>query len=446
MASLNREPNGCYVIQFVAANRKRLSIRLGKVPKKVGESIKVKVEFLAAAAAARVPLDHETSAWVANISDDLAAKLAAVGLIAERPKRLTLAGLLDLYAGEKEAGNKSGTRTNHRTISNDLTRFFKPGTDPSSLTEADAGRFADHLRERDLAPYTVARRVRRARSIFAFAVKKKVLPANPFADLKTPAALPDERKAYVPPEDVERLIAVASPEWRTILALCRYAGLRCPSEVYRLTWADVNFATNRMTVPNVKTAGQTGRVYRVCPIFGDLLPHLEDAHELAAPGTVYVVSGDQADRVRVKMDGPNGSNDANTRTALMRLIKRAGLHPWPRLFNTLRASCETDLLEELEFPPSAVTEWMGHSMAIALKHYTRVPDRLFERAARRRAESGAGPVQNPVQHTAAPDGIETTAATEPRPVGGVSRRGAYQLPCVPGTQVTLRGFEPRSTP
>ena len=325
-----------------------------------------------------MPMDPETARWVATIGDDLAAKLAAVGLVPPQPKAVTLAGLLAQYAAEKEAGNKPGTRTNHRTISNDLKRHFAPNADPKALTAADAKGFLDHLRKRGLAKYTVARRVRRVRSIFAFALKRGLVLANPFADLKAAASLPDDRKAYVAVADAERLLAAAAPVWRTIVALCRFGGLRCPSEVFRLTWADVNFATGRMTVPNVKTAGQTGKAYRVCALFVNLRPYLEDAHELATPGAVFVIGGELGDRIRAKMDGPNGSNDANTRTAMLRLIKRAGLTPWPRLFHTLRESCETDLLDTL--PMSAVTEWLGHSAAIALKHYARVPDHLFDRA------------------------------------------------------------------
>ena len=163
-----------------------------------------------------------------------------------------------------------------------------------------------------MAAYTIARRIRRVRSIFAFAVKAKLIPADPFVGMKVPATLPEDRKAYVPPTDAEKLLAVANPTWRTITALARFAGMRCPSEVFRLRWEDVDFAAGRMTVPNVKTAGQTGKPYRVCPIFAALRPHLEDAHELAAPGTVYIISGTLGDSIRAKMDGPNGSNDANT--------------------------------------------------------------------------------------------------------------------------------------
>lgn len=444
MASISEDATGNIRIQFSTADRKRQTLRLGKVNRKIAESVKLKVETLNAIEIARLPMDPETARWVATIGDELAAKLAAVGLIPERPKSVTLSGLLLRYAEEKEAGNKPGTRTNHRTISNDLTRFFAPNTDPKSLTAADAKRFLEHLRQRDLASYTIARRIRRVRSIFAFAVKENLIPANPFGSIKTSASLPDERKSYVPIADTERLLAEASPTWRTIIALCRYAGLRCPSEVFRLTWSDVNLATYRMMIPNVKTAGQTGKAYRVCPLFAPLRPYMEDAHELAEPGTVYVISGPLGERIRAKLDGPNGSNDANVRTTFLKLIKRAGLTPWPRLFHTLRASCETDLLESL--PMSAVTEWLGHSAAIALKHYTRVPKHVFEIATKGDVKSDARATQKATHSEADTIGRETTKPPQPLVIEGLRRLVVDSVRQCPSVQVTLRGFEPRSQP
>ena len=444
MASLSKDKAGNRTIQFVATDGKRRSIRLGSMSAKHAEQFKQRVEVLVMSVSSKFSIDGETAKWIGEIDDVWAAKLAAVGLISERPKSVTLAGLLAIYGEEKEAGNRPGTRTNHRTITNDLTRFFNPNIDAKSLTEADAKAFLEHLRKRELASCTVARRVRRVKSIFAFGVKKKFLTIDPFTNVMAMATLPEDRKAYVSVEDAEKLLAAASPVWRTIIALCRFAGLRCPSEVFRLTWADVNFATNRMTISNVKTSGHSGKLYRPCSLFASLRPHLEDAHELAEPGTVYVVNGPMGDRIRAKMDGPNGSNDANTRTEFLKLIKRAGLVPWPRLFHTLRASCETDLLETL--PMSAVTEWLGHSAAVALKHYTRVPEHVYERAAQGGAKSGAVVVQNPVQTEAAGNSLEMTNAT-----GSLEIKASRRVPVDAGSSsfepaMTPRRFELRSQP
>jgi len=170
----------------------------------------------------------------------------------------------------------------------------------------------------------------------------------------------------------------------------------------------------------------------------------EVACELAAPGTVCVISGTPGDSIRAKMDGPNGSNDANVGTTFRKLIKRAGLTPWPRLFNTLRSSCETDLLES--FPISAVVDWLGHSAAIALKHYARVPDHLFDRASKGGADSGARVAQNPAHAGANTLEQKVTEPTQPLVGEGLRRLvSAYGSSCQDDL-MTLRGFEPRSIP
>src|SRR5262245_6840936 len=97
MASISKDKSGKVRILFFGADGNRKAVRLGKATSKLAAAVKLRVEALVAAAAARVPLDSETAAWVGGIGDDLAAKLAAVGLIPERPKAVTLAGLLALY-------------------------------------------------------------------------------------------------------------------------------------------------------------------------------------------------------------------------------------------------------------------------------------------------------------------------------------------------------------
>ena len=306
---------------------------------------------------------------------------------------------------------------------------------------------------------------------FDLIVKVGWLTRNPFADLKAPGTLPEERKAYVSAADTDRILAVASTVWRTIIALCRYAGLRCPSEVFRLKWEDVDFGSARMRVPSTKTVHQTGETHRSCSLFANLRPYLMEARQLSNSEAMYVVSGPLGDRIREKMDGPNGSNDANTRTEFLKIIKRAGLNPWPRLFHTLRASCETDLLAHL--PMHAVAEWLGHSAAVALKHYARIPEGLYQLAANGRvtsgavagwsasaessqfeaieredsaAKSGAVNVQNAVQSGSVGKEQEMTNATESLKNQASRRVLSPSVPPGTNTAMTPRRFELRSQP
>jgi len=74
------------------------------------------------------------------------------------------------------------------------------------------------------------------------------------------------------------------------------------------------------------------------------------------------------------------------RTRLLKIINRAGVKPWPKLFHNLRASCETDLAKI--HPIKAVCDWIGNSITVAQRHYLQTTEEDFERA------SG---IENPTQ-------------------------------------------------
>ncbi|WP_186776309.1 hypothetical protein [Rubripirellula reticaptiva] len=51
-----------------------------------------------------------------------------------------------------------------------------------------------------------------------------------------------------------------------------------------------------------------------------------------------------------------------------RIIERAGLTPWEKTFQNLRASRRTELDER--YPSHVADAWMGHDCAMAKKHYS----------------------------------------------------------------------------
>ncbi len=115
-----------------------------------------------------------------------------------------------------------------------------------------------------------------------------------------------------------------------------------------------------------------GKASRIIPIFAELRPYLEEAFETASEGSVYVFT-----RYR-------GSN-VNLRTQLQRIIRRAGLEPWPKLFQNLRSTRQTELAEQ--FPQHVVCDWIGNTNAVAAKHYLQVTDEHFLKAAQNPAQS-----------------------------------------------------------
>src|ERR1022692_735862 len=97
MASISRDPNGRRRILFIDRDGDRKTIRLGKVSQRTAEEIKIKLETLNAAKIGAGSLDRETAQWLANLGDDLHAKLAAVGLAEPRRTAPKLGEFLDAF-------------------------------------------------------------------------------------------------------------------------------------------------------------------------------------------------------------------------------------------------------------------------------------------------------------------------------------------------------------
>ena len=73
-------------------------------------------------------------------------------------------------------------------------------------------------------------------------MRRRLIPANPFADVPCGPQANESRTVYVSAEDIERVIAVCPDnDWRLTFAMPRYAGMRFPSEFRELKWSDVDW-------------------------------------------------------------------------------------------------------------------------------------------------------------------------------------------------------------
>ncbi len=277
----------------------------------------------------------------------------------------------------------------------------------------------------------MAKRVHVARAIFKRAMRWGLIAASPFADLRAGSQSNPERAYYVTPESIQAILAACpDDQWRAIVALSRYAALRCPSEIVVLRWGDVNWERGRLTVRSPKTAGHEGHAVRVVPITPELRPILMGLFERAEPGTEAVVP-------RLRDAG------VNLRTTFNKIIARAGVKPWPRLFHNMRASCATDWAER--FPGHVVAGWLGHSPLIAARHYLQTRDAHFDLATGtppNGAKCGAFETQNAAQHASAPDRTESLDEPEVPCAAGVTRAGAEGCEAVRDEPMGDTGLEP----
>lgn len=279
MASLFREPNGRKRIQFTDGNGKRHSLRLGKATMQTAQAVKVKVENLNGAKCAGHAIDPETARWLRTIDQTLSDRLAAVGPIPKR-EAATLAAYLHSYVLAR-TDVKPLTKAKYATTVRMLIEHFGADTLLRSITAGATDQWRRTLVARGLGENTIRKHASVAKVFFNAAVRSELIEANPFADMKA-AILPNPaRYRFITPAETQLVIdSCPDAEWRLIVALGRWGGLRCPSETLALEWRHVDWEHGRIEVPSPKTEHHAGGASRTIPLFPQLKPYLEEAFEL----------------------------------------------------------------------------------------------------------------------------------------------------------------------
>ena len=147
--------------------------------------------------------------------------------------------------------------------------------------------------------------------MFRFAVRKKWMAENPFSEMKGLAVRENrERDRFVARDEIASVLqACPNAQWRLLVTLSRFGGLRCPSEHLALRWGDVDWERSRITIHSAKTAHHEGKETRIVPLFPELRKPLEEVWEQAEPGSEHVIAICR-DEAKIFGLGLNGSSVA----------------------------------------------------------------------------------------------------------------------------------------
>ncbi|MBB3210610.1 integrase [Rhodopirellula rubra] len=434
MASIVNRPNRHRWVQFVDTNGKRQTLRLGKVTKKNAEEVARRIEILMSAKISGDSIDGSTSAWIRSLEGKIRDRLAKLGLVEPRAKRKLLGEFLDTYI-EERTDVSQGTLDTYIKARKNLIDHFGREHRLETITKADATKWRVYLktesnaRDKDrkwIADSTARRRTGKAKQFFNAAVEQGLIDANPFKHLPSTVHANEKRQHFVDRGIIDDCIKAApDAEWRAIIAMARYGGFRMPSECTTLKWSNIDFAAGRMTIHAPKTKRHRSGGRRMCPLFPELRPYLEDLYELAQPGDEFVI--------------PWVKRASNLRTRFEAIIELTGHEQWPKLFQNLRASRETELLGI--YPAKDVSSWLGNSVPVAMKHYAMARKEIFEAAAlkptgtmpegasppakKSEAETEADAKQNPKQQATAASGAdEQEQKKSPRNAGSLQENAA----------------------
>jgi integrase len=333
--------------------------------------VKTKIEdVIAAKIAGHAPVTS-TLEWIAQQqkqSSKLFQKLADLDLVhrEHRPDaKDTLDAFIDSYI-DSRTDVKEGTIVTYRQVRKRLVDYFGENRRLADITVGEAKQWRRHLLKNGIREATANRSASTASQFFTAAIELKVIIDNPFSSLPKVVRGNHDKYHFIDRSTIEKVIeACPSAEWRLLVGLARYAGLRIPSEAVLLKWEDISLDSNTMTITSPKTAHH-GKGIRACPIFPGLLPLLEDARETAPAESVFVLQHYR-------------NPTQNLRTHFQRIIKKAGVEPWVKLWQNLRSSCATELADK--YPEHVLTKWLGNTPKIAKEHYLQVTDEHWRRAA-----------------------------------------------------------------
>lgn len=275
----------------------------------------------------------------------------------------------------ERADVSSGTKMNFRTVERNLLDYFGTEKPMRSVTAADAKAFRQWLLDHEeQAENTMRRRGGRARQFFAAAIKAKLIDENPFEGMSVTVNGSTDKARFITEDEAQKILkACPDLQWRLIFSLSRCGGFRCPSEVLALTWENVLWDSSRIIVTSPKMKRYKGHEQRVLPMFPELTGVLNEACEAAF---------DRRDDPSAVVSRPvvtrYTSADQNLRTTFEKIVTRAGLKHWPKPFQNLRSTRETELMEI--YPSHVVVSWIGHSEKVARKHYLQTTDAHFEKA------------------------------------------------------------------
>lgn len=362
MASLTERPSGKNMAWYIVFHnerneRKTISLSQRKYNKKYAEQLKEVVEALVYNRANQIPVPNKRiEKWILEASPEIQKKLASVGLI-EQLETYTCEELWEAFLEQKEGTVKASTMKTYYTAKERFFSHFKKDEYIGYLTPARFEELRTKLRE-TLGDTTIAGTFKEIIAVFNWAEGKKMLHANPLNGVSRGSFVNSKNDRFVPREVYLKLLEhCPCLEWRVIVALARYGGMR-PCEILILRWDDINWKDGCIHVRIPKTEHHEGKEKRVPPIFPEVKEELSKLFfRDENKGHKFVIHR-------------YGGGETNIGTEFDRITSKAGFQKIPRPFDNMRMTRSNEVRER--FGEYCESMWIGHSRQTARKHYYKV--------------------------------------------------------------------------
>ncbi len=377
MASLSkskRNGRNYFRCQFFT-DSKRHAVYLGPIKESAANKIQAKIGDLETSAKLKIKPEGSTLEWIQNADWKLIGKLDSLGLMTQvqslifkrrnaesgdDDKRPTLLEFCQWYIEQRKSDCEPSTIKKNTASLNQLCDYCRDVESVQTiddLTAEIAFRYQLH-RLKSKAEATVSADVKIAKTAFRYGVKAGIVSSSPFAELKAGSDVNPDGKHILPISDYEKLIdACTDSDWRTIIALARLGGLRCPSELTHLKWTDINWSARTVRVTSPKTK-RHGRAERTFPLFDRLDQALSDHWDLRGESSEFVITQEHLRRPGVSLS-----------ERFNEIRKLSGVSRFDSPFRNMRVSAVNDVCRIPGITPKTISDWFGHDLKTAMKYY-----------------------------------------------------------------------------
>ena len=200
----------------------------------------------------------------------------------------------------------------------------------------------------------------KTKAAFDFAVKRNLLANNPMVDVPIDSAsqcVNREKFRIITVEEYAKLLrACPTQEWRVIVALARWIGLRGISEVKRFRWCDIDWTRCGVWIWTPKTERHAGHQRKFVPLFQEVRVELEQLRLLNNPAEDDFV-----------IQCVQGKSKSFLYSHFQSISCKAGLGAIAQPFLNMRRTRSNEV--RIKYGPEKESEWMGHSQRVMRTHY-----------------------------------------------------------------------------
>ena len=376
--------------------------------------------------------------WLGDLKGRLRKRLESLQLITPEKSQTTITVVEYM---EHVIANRVGRKPNTIRIYNRSLYFVKQFFADCQLmgvTVGDAEKFKAFLLTpkrldggKKLCENTARKMLDKLKTVFNDAIKDELLTKNPFKGIASNVTGNAKRERFIEQATIEQVIEFApDDEFAFIIALARYGGLRTPSEFSLLKHGDFKLRDGspyfEVLAPKTEYCKPEPRIV---PVFPELLPYVKKLVSTSRAKHGEFVFGE---RYRT-------CTEANITNTMRRAVKNAGVELWPKLWQNLRASRETELLRTHGIKD--VCDWLGNTPATVYKHYLRTNNDALRKATQPVARDLSGDLNTPEQSEL--NGTETKCnPSKDQQKKPILRKSAGKRGIARGLEVLPEGLEP----